>query len=207
MSEAGEAGEAGEEAGGGGPHPGVPVAGGADPGGAHPGVPDLLGPDLRVLFCGINPGLVSAAKAQHFARPGNRFWKVLHLAGFTPALLGPDDQEALPGLGIGITNLVARPSAAASELQRAELREGAGRLAAMAAVVRPAHVAVLGALAYRSAFARPAATVGPQPDDLGGARLWVLPNPSGLQASYQLPEMVELYGRLAAAAGYPAAGP
>jgi TDG/mug DNA glycosylase family protein len=163
-------------------------------------VTDLVGPGLRVLFCGINPGLTSAATGLHFARPGNRFWRVLHESGFTDRVLDPADQALLPGLGLGITNLVTRASAGAADLSAAELRAGADRLAAMAVALAPRHVAVLGVQAYRTAFGRPRAVVGEQPQPLGSARLWVLPNPSGLQARYQLPEMAELYGRLRRAA-------
>ncbi|MHB1536173.1 MAG: G/U mismatch-specific DNA glycosylase, partial [Acidimicrobiales bacterium] len=153
-------------------------------------VEDVVGPELRVLFCGINPGLWTAAAGYHFARPGNRFWKVLHLAGFTDRQLDPSEQHRLLELGIGITNLVARPSAAADELTLAELRAGAERLEALAAEWRPATVAVLGALAYRRAFRRPDAAIGPQSCPIGPSAAWVLPNPSGLQARYQLPELV-----------------
>lgn len=167
-------------------------------------VPDLLGPGLSVLFCGINPGLRSAELGLHFARPGNRFWKVLHQAGFTDRVLDPAEQAVLPSLGIGITNLVPRASAAADELTADELRAGATRLAALAAEWRPGCVAVLGVLAYRTAFRRPRAAVGRQPDGVAGVPLWLLPNPSGLQARYQLPEMVALYGELRRAGGTPA---
>jgi TDG/mug DNA glycosylase family protein len=170
-------------------------------------VDDVVRPGLRVLFCGINPGLRSAELAQHFARPGNRFWKVLAAAGFTERVLAPSEQDALLGRGIGITNLVRRASAAASELTTADLRAGGADLERLVGRLAPAHVAILGAQAYRTAFRRPRAVIGAQPGPLGPARLWVLPNPSGLQARYQLPEMTVLYGQLAAAAGYPAPPP
>jgi double-stranded uracil-DNA glycosylase len=160
---------------------------------------DLVGPDLRVLFCGINPGLRSAELGLHFARPGNRFWKLLCAGGFTGSVLLPADQHTLPGLGIGITNLVDRATAAASELRRAELRDGATRLEAKAAGLRPRCVAVLGLQAYRTAFQRPKADIGLQPERLGGTLLWLLPNPSGLQAHYQMPEMTAMYTSLFAA--------
>jgi double-stranded uracil-DNA glycosylase len=159
-------------------------------------VPDVLAPDLRLLFVGINPGLWSAAVGHHFARPGNRFWKALHLSGFTPRLLAPDEEAALPRLGLGITNLVDRASATAADLTAEELRAGAERLAAKVASARPEMVAVLGVGAYRTAFARPRATVGPQPDPIAGARAWVLPNPSGLNAHYQLPDLAEAFATL-----------
>jgi len=159
-------------------------------------VADVVGPDLRVLFCGINPGALSGELGQHFARPGNRFWKLLHAGGFTDRVLSPAEQHTLPSLGIGITNLVARVTAAASEVGVSELREGAAQLAAKVEEVRPRCVAVLGLQAYRTAFRRPGATIGPQPERLATARLWLLPNPSGLQARYQMPEMTEMFKAL-----------
>jgi TDG/mug DNA glycosylase family protein len=159
-------------------------------------VADLTGPDLRVLFCGINPGALSGELGLHFARTGNRFWKLLWAGGFTESVLSPAEQHTLPGLGIGITNLVARVTAAASELSAAELREGATLLEATVERLRPRCVAVLGLQAYRTAFRRPGAVIGPQPERLGGALLWLLPNPSGLQAHYQLPEMNEMFKSL-----------
>lgn len=164
-------------------------------------VPDVVAPGLRVLFCGINPGLRSAELAQHFARPGNRFWKVLHGAGFTDRVLTPAEQLKLLEVGIGITNLVADASASANELTLAQLRAGARELERKVAVLAPRHVAVVGAGAYRKAFARPKAVLGEQPESLAGARLWLLPNPSGLQARYQLADMIHLYHPLAVAAG------
>ena len=157
---------------------------------------DLTGPDLRVLFCGINPGTLSGELGLHFARPGNRFWKLLCAGGFTESVLLPAEQYILPGLGIGITNLVGRVTAAASELSVAELRDGATKLEAKVAMLRPRCVAVLGLQAYRTAFRTPDAVVGPQPELLGGALVWLLPNPSGLQAHYQLPEMSEMFRSL-----------
>ncbi len=153
----------------------------------------------RVLFCGINPGTRSGDVGLHFAGPGNRYWKLLCRAGFTGSVLRPDEQHVLPGLGIGITNLVGRVTAAASELTVGELREGAMRLEAKVEVLQPRFVAMLGMQAYRTAFQRPRAVIGPQPELLGGARLWLLPNPSGLQAHYQLPEMTEMFTALFAA--------
>ena len=159
-------------------------------------VADVLGPGLRVLFCGINPGLWSAAVGHHFARPGNRFWKALHQGGLTPRLLAPDEEDELLALGLGITNLVERATAGAADLGAAELREGGARLAARAAAVRPRMVAVLGVGAYRTAFARPGAAVGPQPDPIGGSAAWLLPNPSGLNAHYQLADLAEAFADL-----------
>jgi TDG/mug DNA glycosylase family protein len=163
----------------------------------------LPGPDdppLRVLFCGINPGLVSAAMNQHFARPGNRFWPALHGAGFTPRRLQPAEQGELRGLGLGITNIVARATARADELTPAEYVAGGDRLRELVARVRPAWLAVVGITAYRTAFADPRAVVGPQDLSLGDTRVWALPNPSGLNAHWLLPALTEEFGRLRAAA-------
>jgi TDG/mug DNA glycosylase family protein len=157
---------------------------------------DLVGPDLRVLFCGINPGTLSGDLGLHFARRGNRFWKLLAAGGFTESVLLPAEQHTLPGLGIGITNLVGRVTAAASELSGGELREGAAQLEAKVRTLRPRCVAVLGLQAYRTAFRRPEAVIGRQRELLGGALLWLLPNPSGLQAQYQLAEMSAMFKSL-----------
>jgi double-stranded uracil-DNA glycosylase len=159
-------------------------------------IPDVLpepGAPFRVLFCGINPGLYSAATGWHFARPGNRFWPALHLSGFTPRRLAPSEQDLLPGFGLGITNLVARATAQASELHSTELRAGREHLAALADRHRPRIVAVAGVTAYRTAFGQPRAGTGSQPDPLGPARVWVLPNPSGLNASWTIPKLVEAF--------------
>jgi TDG/mug DNA glycosylase family protein len=159
---------------------------------------DLVGPNPRprVLFCGINPGTLSGELGLHFARPGNRFWKLLCSGGFTEYVLSPEEQHTLPALGIGITNLVGRVSATASELTVSELRDGATQLEAKVEILRPRCVAVLGLQAYRTAFLRPRATIGPQPELLGRSILWLLPNPSGLQARYQIPEMNEMFKSL-----------
>jgi double-stranded uracil-DNA glycosylase len=159
-------------------------------------IADLVGPDLRVLFCGINPGMRSGELGLHFARPGNRFWRLLQAGGFTDSVLVPTEQHSLPERGVGITNLVGRVTAAASELSVLELRDGATRLEAKVRALRPRCVAVLGLQAYRTAFHRPTATIGRQPERLGDALLWLLPNPSGLQARYQVPEMNEMYKAL-----------
>jgi double-stranded uracil-DNA glycosylase len=159
-------------------------------------VADVLGPRVRVLFCGINPGLWSAAVGHHFGRPGNRFWKALHLGGLTPRLLAPDEEGELLALGLGITNLVERATAGAAELGAGELRAGGARLAAKTAAARPRVVAVLGVGAYRTAFARPKAAVGPQPDPIGPAAAWLLPNPSGLNAHYRLLDLAEAFAEL-----------
>jgi len=156
---------------------------------------------LHVLFCGINPSLYSAATGWHFARPGNRFWPALHLSGFTPRRLAPAEQHLLPGYGLGITNLVARATAQAAELDPAELRAGAERLAALVAEHRPRILAVAGVTAYRTAFAHPHATIGPQPPPPAGPRVWVLPNPSGLNASWTTPRLVAAFRELREAVG------
>lgn len=163
-------------------------------------IPDVIADDLAVLFCGINPGLYSGATRHHFARPGNRFWKVLHQAGFTSRLLTPFDEDELVASRIGITNLVERATATAAELRPEELRAGARRLARKAERRRPAIVAILGIEAYRHAFERKTAQLGEQEQRLGPARVWVLPNPSGLNAHYQLPDLVRVFGELARAA-------
>jgi double-stranded uracil-DNA glycosylase len=164
-------------------------------------IPDIVAPGLAVLFCGINPGLYSGATGQHFARPGNRFWPALHRSGFTPRQLRPDEQRTLLDFGLGITNIAPRTTARADELTADELRVGAGRLTALVAANAPRWVAVLGVTAYRTAFDRRHTTVGAQPDRIGGARLWVLPNPSGLNAHYQLPALADAFAELRDAAG------
>ena len=156
-------------------------------------IPDAIGPDLRVLFVGINPGLYSGATGFHFARPGNRFWPTIHRAGFTPRQLAPDETDALTGLGLGITNLVNRTTATAAELGDDELLRGATRLRGTVDRYRPRAVAILGVDAFRRAFGNPKATIGRQVETLGSSQLWVLPNPSGLNAHYQLPQLVELF--------------
>lgn len=163
-------------------------------------VPDVIAPRLRVLFCGINPGLYSGATGHHFARPGNRFWPVLHQAGFTERLLAPSDERTLLQHGLGVTNLVARTTAAADELTKAELVAGGRRLRAKIARYEPRILAVLGVGAYRIAFGRPKAVIGPQHESLGSAAVWVLPNPSGLNAHYQLRELVRIFRALREAA-------
>jgi TDG/mug DNA glycosylase family protein len=151
------------------------------------------------LFCGINPGLLSASKGQHFARPGNRFWPALHQSGFTPTQLRPDQQFELAALGLGITNLVPRATAKAQELSTAELVAGGQRLSQLAEALSPRWLAVVGITAYRTAFANPQAVVGAQTLRIGQTRVWALPNPSGLNAHWQLPAMVEEFARLRAA--------
>ena len=162
-------------------------------------MPDLVAPGLAVLFCGINPGLYSAATRHHFARPGNRFWPALYAAGFSDRLLGPWEEDRLLPRGYGITNLVARATAGADELSRDELVSGRRRLERLVRRQGPRWVAVLGLGAYRTAFTRPLATAGEQAERLAGARLWVLPNPSGLNAHYQLPDLIREFAALHAA--------
>jgi TDG/mug DNA glycosylase family protein len=159
-------------------------------------VPDLIRPGLRILFCGINPGLYSAATGHHFARPGNRFWPALHAGGFTPRIVAPWQERELLELGLGITNLVARATAAAAELTPAELVAGRRRLERKIARYRPAWVAVLGVGAYRAGFRRPEARPGRQPERLGPAGLWLLPNPSGLNAHHQLGDLAAAFAEL-----------
>ncbi|GAA4242196.1 G/U mismatch-specific DNA glycosylase [Actinomadura meridiana] len=162
-------------------------------------IPDVLPPDggtLRVLFSGINPGLYSGATGHHFARPGNRFWPALHRSGFTDRLLDPSEQNLLPSYGLGITNLAHRTTARADELTTTELQEGGRRLTALVARHRPTYLAVAGVTAYRTAFSHPKTQIGPQEDTFGPARIWVLPNPSGLNASWPLGRITAEFTRL-----------
>jgi double-stranded uracil-DNA glycosylase len=159
-------------------------------------VPDVIAPGLAVLFCGINPGLYSGATGHHFARPGNRFWRVLQAAGFTDRLVRPWEERHLLAYGLGITNLVARATATAAELGRDELLAGRARLERKVRRYHPGAVAVLGIGAYRAAFTRPQASIGRQPESLGSAVLWVLPNPSGLNANHQLADLARAFGTL-----------
>ncbi|HVL95527.1 MAG TPA: G/U mismatch-specific DNA glycosylase [Solirubrobacteraceae bacterium] len=159
-------------------------------------LPDIVAPGLRVLFCGINPSLLSAQRGHNFARPGDRFWPALHGAGFTPRRLRPEEDRELLRHGLGITNLVSRPTAAASELGDDELRAGAAELEALVARYRPRVVAIVGLGAWRTGFSRPRATVGLQAQRIGGRPVWVLPNTSGLNAHHQLPELVRLFAEL-----------
>jgi TDG/mug DNA glycosylase family protein len=159
-------------------------------------LPDVIAPGLRVLFCGINPGLYTAAVGHHFARPGNRFWPALHAAGFTERLLDPSEQRELLRHGYGITNVVARATAAAAELTGEELAEGGRQLVEKVERYRPGVLAVLGIGAFRTAFGRPGAALGAQPEDLGGTRVWVLPNPSGLNAHYRPDDLARLFREL-----------
>ncbi|MEU1301719.1 G/U mismatch-specific DNA glycosylase [Streptomyces shenzhenensis] len=163
-------------------------------------VPDVAADGLRVLFSGINPGLLTAATGHHFARPGNRFWPVLQLSGFTPRLLKPSEQQELLTYGLGITNVVARATARADELSAAEYVEGGRLLAAKVTRLRPRWLAVVGVTAYRAAFGERGAQVGPQERRVGDTRVWVLPNPSGLNAHWTAATMAAEFGRLREAA-------
>jgi TDG/mug DNA glycosylase family protein len=163
-------------------------------------VPDVIAPGLRVLFCGINPGLYSAAIGYHFGRRGNRFWPALAAAGFTDRVLSPFEDRRLLEYGYGITNFVERASATADELTSDELAAGARRLAAKVRRYRPAWVAFLGVTAYRTAFRHKAAVLGRQPNDLAGAKVWLLPNPSGLNAHYRAADLARLFAELRCAA-------
>jgi TDG/mug DNA glycosylase family protein len=156
-------------------------------------VSDVIAPGLRVLFCGINPGLYTAAVGHHFARPGNRFWPALHASGFTARLLSPFEERELLELGFGITNVVSRATASAAELTPADFIKGGRLLRNKVRRFQPKCVAVLGVGAYRAAFAQSKAVVGEQDEGIHGARVWVLPNPSGLNANYQLPDLSRLF--------------
>ena len=158
---------------------------------------DVIAPDLNVLFCGINPGLYSAATGHHFARPGNRFWPALHAAGFTPRLLHPSEERELPAFGCGITNLVRRATVAADELTADELRAGRIRLLRTVRRYHPRIVAIVGIGAYRVAFERPRAVIGLQDEPLGSARVWVLPNTSGLNANHRPADFAKAFRALA----------
>lgn len=157
---------------------------------------DIIEPGLDVLFCGINPSLYSAAVGHHFARPGNRFWKALHAGGFTDRVLAPAEDRTLPDFGCGLTNVVERATARADELAPGEFVDGGRRLEARVRRFRPRFLAVVGIGAFRTAFGPSDAGVGPRPDRIGGAGVWVLPNPSGLNAHYQLDSLGELFGEL-----------
>jgi TDG/mug DNA glycosylase family protein len=163
-------------------------------------IPDVIDGGLSVLFSGINPGLWSAATGHHFARPGNRFWPALHRSGFTPRQLRPDEQDELLGLGLGITNVAPRATARADELTRQEIIAGGVALRDKVRRHRPRWLAVVGITAYRTAFRSPAARVGVQEASLGDTRVWVLPNPSGLNAHWPAPALAEEFGRLREAA-------
>jgi TDG/mug DNA glycosylase family protein len=159
-------------------------------------MPDLIAPGLKVLFCGINPSVYSAVVGYHFARPGNRFWPALYASGFTERLLAPHEQGELLALGYGITNVVERATVSADVLTAGEFAEGGRRLEEKVRCYRPRYLAVLGIGAWRTAFGQPRASLGPQPETLGGTRVWVLPNPSGLNAHYRPEDLARLFGEL-----------
>ncbi len=156
-------------------------------------LPDVIGPDLKVLFVGINPSLYSAAVKHHFARPGNRFWPTLWRAGFTDRQLAPDEDRTLVQYSLGLTNVACRATARADQLDPEELQRGGRTLRRKIRKFRPLCVAILGVTAYRAAFAKPHAQMGPQEGGLSGAALWVLPNPSGLNAHYPPKRLAESY--------------
>ena len=164
-------------------------------------VKDVIAPGLRVLFCGINPGLWTSFTGHHFAGPGNRFWKALHLGGFTPRVLKPAEKAELLEYGVGITNVVPRATATAAELTSADYVAGGKRLVAKIRKYKPRALAVLGLGAYRAAFGHAAATVGEQEDRIGTTRVWVMPNPSGLNQNYSLAEMGRMFEELRVATG------
>jgi TDG/mug DNA glycosylase family protein len=159
-------------------------------------VKDVIAPGLKVLFCGINPGLYTAAIGHHFGRPGNRFWPALFAGGFTPRLFDPSEKHELLALGYGITNMVSRATLRADELTAEELRAGAKVVTRKVLKYKPRYLAVVGISSYRTAFDRPAAIVGPQTETIGETRLWVLPNPSGLNAHYRPQELAVVFREL-----------
>jgi double-stranded uracil-DNA glycosylase len=159
-------------------------------------VPDVIAPDLHVLFCGINPGLYTAAVGHHFARPGNRFWPALYAGGFTDRILSPFDERELLKSGYGITNVVRRTTATADLLTNEEVVEGGKQLAAKVRRYRPRILAILGVGAYRIAFSQKKAAIGRQQEMLGSTLVWVLPNPSGLNANYQAEDLARLFREL-----------
>jgi TDG/mug DNA glycosylase family protein len=159
-------------------------------------VPDVIAPRLRVLFCGINPGLYTAAVGHHFARPGNRFWPALFAAGFTDRIVSPFYESELLKLGYGVTNVVQRATATADQLTREELRAGGKQLTAKVKRYKPAFLAVLGLGAYRAAWEQPKAVIGRQEQLVGETVVWVLPNPSGLNAHYQAQDLARVFTEL-----------
>jgi TDG/mug DNA glycosylase family protein len=159
-------------------------------------IPDVIGPGLKVLFCGINPGLYSGAIGHHFGRPGNRFWPALHLAGITERLLSPWEDAALLERGCGVTNFVSRATATAEELTDEELKAGGRRLRRKVGRWWPKVVAFLGMTAYRTAFGQKKVVLGRQMETMAGSAVWVLPNPSGLNAHYRLADLARLFAEL-----------
>jgi double-stranded uracil-DNA glycosylase len=163
---------------------------------ANKTIHDVIAPNLKILFCGINPGLYSAATGHNFARPGNRFWPTLFKSGFTDRLLSPYEERKLLEYGYGITNIVKRATASADELSKEELIEGAKELKRKVAKYTPSYLAVVGLTAYRTAFKSPKAKIGLQEEKLGNTSIWVLPNPSGLNAHHQLPDLIKYFAEL-----------
>lgn len=163
---------------------------------ANKAISDVIAPNLKVLFCGINPGLYSGVTGHHFARPGNRFWKTLHAAGFTPRIFAPTEQEELLALGYGITNVASRITARADELSAEEIIAGAKILREKVLRFQPQYLAVLGITVYRAAFNQPKAALGLQNEKISKTKIWVLPNPSGLNAHYQAADLARVYGEL-----------
>ena len=159
-------------------------------------VPDLIRPNLDVLFVGINPGLYTAAVGHHFARPGNRFWPAMHKGGFTPTQISPFDSDRLLEWNYGITNMCPRPTAMAHQLTPDELQQGAKVLTRKVLRYKPRFVAIIGITSYRIAFNRPKAQLGLQPETIGDSKIWVLPNPSGLNAHYQVSDLAKLFTKL-----------
>ena len=159
-------------------------------------VPDIIAPSLKVLFCGINPGLYTAAVGHHFARPGNRFWPVLYFAGFTPRQLSPFEERELLNWGYGITNIVERASANATDLCRQELENGGRELVSKVLRFSPCILAVLGVGAYKASFNTPLSRPGLQQKRIGSTSIWVLPNTSGINANYQIEELVKMFKEL-----------
>ncbi len=159
-------------------------------------MPDIIAPNLRVLFCGINPSVYSVVVGHHFARPGNRFWPALFAAGFTPRRFSPFEDQKLLGLGLGITNVAEKSSVAAADLTKLEIENGARALELRVLKFQPQILAILGIGAYRSGFSRPKASLGLQVERIGATQIWVLPNPSGLNAHYHPPQLARLFGEL-----------
>lgn len=159
-------------------------------------IQDVIAPNLKILFCGINPGLYSAAVGHNFARPGNRFWPTMFKAGFTGRLLSPYEERKLLEYGYGITNIVKRATASADELSKEELIEGAKKLKSRVRRYAPEYLAVVGLTAYRTAFKSPKAIIGLQEEKIANTRIWVLPNPSGLNAHHQLPDLIQYFTAL-----------
>jgi TDG/mug DNA glycosylase family protein len=157
------------------------------------GLPDILAKNLSVIFCGINPAQTAAVSGRHFMSGTNRFWRVLHLSGFTPALIRPENDRSILKYGYGLTTAVARPTRKASDLSRDELLRAGATLERKLAAYKPRHIAFLGKMAYAVIAKNPKLDWGPQPTPFAGAPVWVLPNPSGLNRAFQLDALVAAY--------------